>query len=542
VPVSLTETEASFPATLPGVRPGPQVGDEGWVPTRAPARVSRKVLRRTVAGVLLVVAGAAVFVAGRKWLTPDKAQDIQLFQVVKRSFPVTLAETGELKAANSVAVRCEVEGRSTIIFLIDEGTHVKEGDLLVELASDSIDEKVRDLEIKETVADAAFKASQQELVILQDKNRSDERKAQLALDMARLALQKYQEGEAVELRKDAEITKKQAEESLKRAKDYLKDSEALFKEGFITRIERDKDEFEAWKAENELIRADVKMKVLEEYTIPMDLRKKQSDVEEAVAELARTQKASKASEEKGTADAKAKEDELLIERDKLAKAREQKKKTKITAPAEGLVAYFKEDWWDEARMKTGAEVHERQQIIELPDVNTMKAEIRVHEAQMQWLKEGLPATITVESHSDRQLIGKVCKIAVLADSQHRWLNPNLKEYITDVMIDGSTSDLKPGSTAKVDILLTELKDVLAVPLQAVFGKGGKYYAFVDDGGKARAVEVEPGLSSSEYVEIKTGLTAGQMVRLAITDEMRRTLPDEDKSTSKSGSSARKKPQ
>jgi HlyD family secretion protein len=154
----------------------------------------------------------------------------------------------------------------------------------------------------------------------------------------------------------------------------------------------------------------------------------------------------------------------------------------------------------------------------------------VHETQMERLKEGLPATITVESRSNRQFTGKVTKIAVLANSQHRWLNPNLKEYVTEVMIEGATGDLKPGSTAKVDVLITQLSDVLAVPLQAVFGKGGKYFVFIDEAGKARPTEVELGLSSTEYVEIKKGLSVGQTVRLAVTDEMKRMLPEDERDT------------
>ena len=68
----------------------------------------------------------------------------------------------------------------------------------------------------------------------------------------------------------------------------------------------------------------------------------------------------------------------------------------------------------------------------------------------------------------RELLpASVQKIAVLADSQNRWLNPNLKEYETEVLLAGSFQELKPGATARVEIQLAELNDVLAVPVQAV---------------------------------------------------------------------------
>lgn len=522
--MAVTESEASLPATVSDAIPA--TPDRTWIPSRVAVRVSRKTLWRILLAVV-IIGTVPAYLVGKRWFTPAAVQDIQLYAVARKSFPIILTVSGELKAAKSMEVRSELEGRATIISLIAEGTHVKQGDLLVELASDEIDERIRDLRIKESVAESAYQSAERELQILRDKNQSEERKAQLALEMARLGLDKYRKGEARELRKESEIAVKQAEQTLQRAKDYLRDSEELFKEGFITRIERDRDEFEAWKAENELEKARVKAEVLETYTIPMELQKKQSDVVEAEAELERTKNASKASEEKTVADVNAKKEELAIIRDKLAKAIEQKNKARILAPGDGLVVYYKEDWWDETRIKTGAEVHERQPIVELPDTSSMKVVVRVHEALIERLKEGLPATVTLEGYSGRQYPGKISKIGMVADSQHRWINPNMKEYVTEVLIDGNTSDLKPGGTAKVDIQVTQLSEVLAVPVQAVFGKSGKYFVFVDEGREIRPVEVEIGLSSTEFIEIKKGLETGQKVRLVITEDMKRMLPEGD---------------
>ena len=492
------------------------------------ARPARKFPVLTVVAVILIPTVAAAVYFGWESLGSGPVEDIQVYEVVRRSFPIILEEKGELKATNSVDVKSEVEGRATIISLIDEGTHVKEGDLLIELASDEIEERIKDLQIREAVGAAAFKKAKTDLEILQDKNASDERKAKLALEMAQIGLKKYQEGDAFELEKDAELGREQAEFEVKRAQEYLKDSKELFQQGFITRIERDKDIFDAYVADNELTKAKIKLDVLKKYTIPIELRKNESDIKEAEAELERTQKASRASEEQASAQVEAKKDELEVIRDKLKKALEQKEKTKIHATAEGLVVYKLEHSWDESsRIKTGAQVHERKTLIELPDTSSMKVVIKVHEAKIERLEEGLPATVTIEGFTGRQFTGKVTKIAVLADSAHRWLNPNLKQFETEVQLEGDVSGLKPGATARVQIKITELNDVLAVPVQAVFGKGGKYYVFVDNKGDAEPVEVEIGLASDEYIEIKKGLEVGQKARMAVTDEMKLKLPDDE---------------
>ena len=73
--------------------------------------------------------------------------------------------------------------------------------------------------------------------------------------------------------------------------------------------------------------------------------------------------------------------------------------------------------------------------------------------------------------------------------------------------------LKPGLSGKVEILLDELKGVLAVPQQAVFSQRGKFHVFRREGeGAVRApVEIEPG--NAQYVVIKSGLTENDRILL-----------------------------
>ena len=52
-----------------------------------------------------------------------------------RRGPLRISEVvrGNLEAKDSVSIRCEVQGRSTIIFLEEEGTMLEEGQLVCEL-------------------------------------------------------------------------------------------------------------------------------------------------------------------------------------------------------------------------------------------------------------------------------------------------------------------------------------------------------------------------------------------------------------------------
>ncbi len=499
-------------------RPAPRTGPvAGWFKRRW-----RSLL------VLLLALTALLLYVGLTRGSSDAAESIQFYTVARRSFPVVLREKGELKASNSIEIRSEVEGRATIISLIEEGTLVKKGDLLVELASEEIDEKIREHEIRVSSARAGYEDAVKSLEILKDKNASEIRKAQLDLELAEMELKKFKEGEAIQQRQDAELALKEAESQLERYTETLKDSEKLYEQKFLTKIELEDARFSKLQAEFKQKKAQLAQYVLENYTIPMGLREKESKVNEARKELERVRKSTAAEEAKSQSDVDARRSELAINEDKLKRYKEQKDKSTIRAPADGLVVYARESWWrSEAQIYKGAQVHERQQIIELPDTRKMKAVVRVHEAQTQKLKLDLPATVEVEGFPGRTFTGRVSKIAAVANSENRWLNPNLKEYETEIMLDGEFTELKPGVTARAEILITEMRDVLAVPVQAVFGKtGGTYYVFVDRDGRTEPVKIETGMASNEYIEVKQGLQPGERVSLVITDDMKLMLPDE----------------
>lgn len=478
--------------------------------------------------VVLMAAGLGVY-GGLQWLRPVEGDGgVQLYTVTQRSFPVVLQQKGELRATRQIDVRCELEGRSTIIKLIEEGKAVHKGDLLVELASDEIDDKIREAESRELLTRAAAEAGGKELQILIDRNASEIRKAEVKHELAREAISKYEEGDAVQSRQEMQLAVDEAAYNLRRSEATLKDSQELLEQGFVTRIEVENDEATVYQNRIKLQNAELALSVLNKFTVPMELRKLRSEMEDALNELECKKKEAAASEEKLRAELDAKKSDHKLAEDKLAKLKEQKAKTRIVAPEDGLVVYFKEEWWDESRIiKEGAQVYEQQILIQLPDTSSMKTIVRVHEAKAELLHEGLPALVQVEGLPGRRFTGRVSKIAVLADSKWSWLNSNIKEYETEVLLDGTFNELKPGLTAHVEIKVADLTDVVAVPVQAVFGKGNKYYVFVQDGKEARPVEVELGPASTEFVEIKAGLGGGERVLLAVSEEMKLALPDKD---------------
>jgi multidrug efflux pump subunit AcrA (membrane-fusion protein) len=84
-------------------------------------------------------------------------------------------------------------------------------------------------------------------------------------------------------------------------------------------------------------------------------------------------------------------------------------------------------------------------------------------------------------------------------------------YLTKISIDGHPDWLKPGMTAKVEIMVDRLENALYVPIQAVSAWEGKQVCYLVRGSERKQVEI--GQFNDEFIEIKKGLNEGDLVSL-----------------------------
>jgi HlyD family secretion protein len=68
-------------------------------------------------------------------------------------------------------------------------------------------------------------------------------------------------------------------------------------------------------------------------------------------------------------------------------------------------------------------------------------------------------------------------------------------------------------SAEIDILVRSLEDVVYVPIQAVTYYDDKRVVYVSSRGRAERREIEVGTFSDSYIEILSGLEAGEEVLL-----------------------------
>jgi hypothetical protein len=166
-------------------------------------------------------------------------------------------------------------------------------------------------------------------------------------------------------------------------------------------------------------------------------------------------------------------------------------------------------------IQEGTQVRERQEIVTIPNAGGMLATVSLHESVLKQVRVGQRCEIKVDALSNSVFHGDVQFVAVLPDQNSWWANPNTRLYTTTVQIRDASSEMRPGMSCSIEILVEDIADALYVPVQSVFRHEGKNICFVDSASGIEPVPVEVGRFNDRWVEIKSGVQEGQIVLLAV---------------------------
>ena len=501
-----------------------------------------------------VLAAAAVFVflQGKFTTSGGSDKDSVVFTVVRDNLTISVTEDGDIKAINSKDLQSEVEGRTTIISIVDEGTYitpedVNNGKILVELDSSDIKEKLTKQEITFLNAEASYTEAKESLDIQNKQNDSDIQAGQMKGRFTLMDLQKYLGqsvaeklissatnpgvehngiallidnpdlgGEALQKQRELQADIDLRKQELAQAKSTLEWTEKLYDKNYVSRSDLEADRLKKNRYDISLEKAGTARDLFIKYEFPKQAEKLLSDYDEAKRELERIEARARSELVQAQAKLGSKEATYSLEKERLEKLRKQLKACVIRAPVPGEVVYSSSmlDRWARRRrmIEVGAEIRERQKIISIPDTSEMKVEIKIHETWVDKVQPGQKTEITISAFPDETFTGEVLKKAPLAD-QEDWFNPDLKVYRTDVSIDGTYDFIKTGMSAKVEVIIDELKDILSVPIQTVITSEGTKVCYVMTNSGPQKREVETGAFNNNFVEIKNGLVEGEKVLL-----------------------------
>lgn len=430
--------------------------------------------------VLVGVAGWSFWAGGDR---RPKDYNIVLHNVERDDFTLTVTERGEVESAGVTEVISEVKSKNTpglsILRIVPEGTAVKQGDFLVELDSSALRE--------ERTAEQILVNTSAALVV-QSRN---------IYETALIAKEEYLNGTYVQERQTIESEVFVAEENLSRAEEYHEFSKRLAAKGYINQLQLEADKFAVEKSRKELDAAKTKLNVIDNYTKAKMVKTLESDIVIAQAKW------------------ESDKNSLELEEEKLKEMDDQIAKCTLTAPKDGTVTYAhnRQNWGgDEFVVKEGAVIRERQAVIRLPDPTKMRVALNVNESLIQYIRQGMPATIAPIGTGGRALRGSVQNINQYAEPGG-WRKANVKEYKALVTIDDAAAELRSGMTASVTIRCEEIPNAIQAPVQAIYAHGKEFYAFVFNNGDWEARPIKVGPTNDKFFVIEQGLTEGERVAM-----------------------------
>jgi len=381
------------------------------------------------------------------WAEDTELDDSKWHEVKRGPLTISLRRSGTIHHRDKVIIKSKLEGYSTVIWLIDEGSQVKAGDLLLEMDPTSFVQKKEAQDIVVIRSEALLVSETENLVVVKNAAKTEIDDAKLAIMLAELDLKKYlgadlkdyskqdptaeDEGEYPKLFQQAQGAITIAEEELKRAQERVTWSTKLEKDGYLTRTELQADILAAKKAQLGVSSAKSDLAVLKKYTYARKLAELQNGLLKAERALKPVERKAAANIRQAEADVTATTSEHKRHLDLQKKYADQIKECKIYAPVKGQVVYATTTSHRHRErseeLKKGANIRERQELFHMPNEDQrMMAVVKIPQACEPMLTDPkdasllkLPAKVTIAGTKNKYFPATLAEIDPLP--YHDWI-------------------------------------------------------------------------------------------------------------------------
>jgi RND family efflux transporter MFP subunit len=429
-----------------------------------------------------------------------RGHDTPVFEVKPGLLRIFVIEPGSLEASRSQDVYCNVEGGTTIIRIMPEGQRVKKGDVVCELDSAAI----RDWLVKQRIT---AKSAEANFI-----------NAKLTREVAEIKLSEYEKGILPQRLRSLEGEVRAAQTAIQKAEERW---------DRLMRARKRLDKILSAKREDTTateIVADLDINDrLEEVARTLSLQGKALEQARGEENVYRNYTKDKTLTELRREVEKARSDELAkqatweMEKRKEDRLEREIANCTLTAPIDGMVAYANDPnrmfGSNQSQIEEGARVRERQRIFRLPDLAApWQVNAKVREMIVARVAPGQRVRVRVLGLPEADLTGVVVEVAPLPDAG-AFFQSDLKVYTTRIRLEKNLPGFRLGSSAQVEMLLTDLDDVLSVPFQAILEHKDKDYVYLitPDGPERR--EVRLGMFNDTMIEVTEGLREGDKVAL-----------------------------
>jgi HlyD family secretion protein len=387
---------------------------------------------------------------------------------------------GELVPFKETTVTCQVEDVTdsdgvVIVSMIADGTQVKKGDELCVFDSSQLEELARQEEI------AAIQA------------RSADEQTRLALEVARISLREYQEGQVLKLTKEFEGRIALASSDYQSQVSRVSWTESMSGKGYASKAQLITERQSLEKTRHELRKAEGEFELFRNHQAPKQIVGLRGQIGAAESNHSVESMRLKAQEER------------------LAHTRKQIENCRVLAPHDGFaILASKRNWWA-TPLDPGVRVHQNQELFKIPDLTRMDVEVSVHETVGHRVRVGMKARVRFASMPDREFHGHIASIIPFPVVNAMQWDERIRHYIARVRMDEIPSMALPKMSAVVEIDTGRVQDALVIPVASVsvVNRLKSCYVRVANGVARRAITI--GSATSELLEVTGGLSEGEQV-------------------------------
>ncbi|MBO5069374.1 MAG: efflux RND transporter periplasmic adaptor subunit [Roseburia sp.] len=442
--------------------------------TAAPKKKKKKVLIIVLAIVIIFAAVIGTAIHSMTKQVEITSNGIEVEPVQLRDLSDTISLKGTVAGKSRMNVTSMATAEVTAVD-VQVGDIVTEGDTLVTLDQADIETQIAELE--KSIADGT---------VLSQYNQKD---LQQALDNAKLA----------------------QTQSLADAQKMIDRAEAAYDEARNAKIAA---MIEAQQnAETEEARAKLEQStrdfVNEGYKSDADLKSLQQSIEDAKESYERTLLSTNQSvADAQTAIERSKysgDDSMDKSRETLDDLKKQLNDCELKAPCSGVVVAV--------NVSVGDKNTPGQTLITMEDTSSLKMVASVEEADILKLNEGMNAIVTSDATGEASIKGEVTRVVRVkgqSSGSSYDMAASTDGYSVEISLD--TTELLVGMSTKARVMITEKREVLAVPYDLIqYDEDGNAYVLVaEENGDGSATAVKRNVEVGEEIDYYTEITGGDL--------------------------------
>ncbi|WP_150046316.1 MULTISPECIES: efflux RND transporter periplasmic adaptor subunit [Methylomonas] len=149
--------------------------------------------------------------------------------------------------------------------------------------------------------------------------------------------------------------------------------------------------------------------------------------------------------------------------------------------------------------------------IDLLDLSCLTVSAPIDEVDAAAIKTGMKACVSLDAFADKRCSGEVTRIApYVLEKEKQARTVEVEVTLKDPQ---DLTELLPGYSADIEVLIAQKDSALRLPTEAVLENNRVLLIEADN--TLRERRFQPGLSNWSYVEIVSGLNAGERVVLSI---------------------------